>query len=136
MLVLLVLSLLWLPNLCNAAVILRKREESLDSLPGTQYDGTGTYYDTGVGSCGKKDTNDELIVAINKAQMGNGPNPNANPHCGKYVVVQGTNGNVKAKIEDTCPTCGSGSLDLSPAVFRAVCGDESKGKCAIHWKFT
>ncbi|KAI7879917.1 hypothetical protein K492DRAFT_130797 [Lichtheimia hyalospora FSU 10163] len=133
MLVLLVVLVLL--NLCNAAVILRKRE-SLDSLPGTQYDGIGTYYNTGVGSCGKKDTNDELVVAINKAQMGNGPNPNANPHCGKYVFIEGTDGETKAKIEDTCPTCDSGSLDLSPTVFRAVCGDESKGKCDIHWKFT
>lgn len=70
MLVVLLVSLVLL-NSCNAAVILWKRA-SHGSLPGTQYDGIGTYYDTGMGSCGKKDTNDELIVAINKAQMGNG----------------------------------------------------------------
>lgn len=37
------------------------------------FKGEGTYYDVpGVGSCGKPDTDDELVVAVNRDQMKNG----------------------------------------------------------------
>ncbi|KAI8149452.1 hypothetical protein BJV82DRAFT_505173 [Fennellomyces sp. T-0311] len=107
----------------------------LDQIKGAAFDGIGTYYNPGPGSCGQTDTDDELVVAINRPQMHNGPNPNVNPHCNKYVYIKGSDGETKARIEDTCPTCPQGCLDLSPAVFKAVCGDLKKGKCSISWKF-
>lgn len=36
------------------------------------FSGTGTFYEVGSGSCGEYDTDDELVVAVNKAQMQNG----------------------------------------------------------------
>ncbi|KAI9489692.1 hypothetical protein BDB00DRAFT_876125 [Zychaea mexicana] len=107
----------------------------LDKIKGDALSGVGTYYNAGPGSCGETDTNDELVVAINKPQMHNGPNPNVNPHCNKYVYVTGPNGETKARIVDTCPLCPEGCLDLSPTVFQIVCGELSKGKCQIDWKF-
>jgi hypothetical protein len=36
------------------------------------FSGRGTFYNVGLGSCGDQDTDDELVVAVNKAQMDNG----------------------------------------------------------------
>ncbi|KAI7854421.1 hypothetical protein BDC45DRAFT_508331 [Circinella umbellata] len=113
----------------------QKKRSKIDSISGDTSSGIGTFYDAGPGSCGETDSNDELVVAINKPQMHNGANPNNNPHCNKYVYIAGSSGESKARIVDTCPGCPEGSLDMSPSVFLAVCGDLGKGKCPIHWKF-
>ncbi|KAI8366087.1 RlpA-like double-psi beta-barrel-protein domain-containing protein-containing protein, partial [Radiomyces spectabilis] len=99
------------------------------------FSGFGTYYGVGFGSCGKKDTDDEMIVAVNQPQMHNGANPNTNPRCGKQVFIRGIHGSATARVEDTCPTCPSGNLDMSPTVFQKVCGDLDIGRCSIKWKF-
>lgn len=49
-----------------------KVDDLLNTIKGTVNQGIGTYYDVGPGSCGKTDTDDELVVAVNKAQMHNG----------------------------------------------------------------
>ncbi|KAI8330864.1 hypothetical protein BC941DRAFT_325620, partial [Chlamydoabsidia padenii] len=101
------------------------------------YNGEGTYYEVpGVGSCGKPDTDDELVVAVNRDQMKNGANPNMNPECEKHVVIIGDQGKTAtARVVDTCPTCKKGNLDLSPRVFKIVCGKLAKGRCKIKWHF-
>ncbi|KAG2222386.1 hypothetical protein INT45_006908 [Circinella minor] len=87
----------------------QKKRSKIDSLSGNTSSGIGTYYDTGPGSCGQTDSNDELVVAINKPQMHNGANPNNNPHCNKYVYIAGSSGESKARIVDTCPGCPEGN---------------------------
>ncbi|KAI8973382.1 hypothetical protein BDF20DRAFT_648835 [Mycotypha africana] len=99
------------------------------------FNGRGTYYEVGLGSCGKYDTDDELVVAVNSEQMANGGNPNVNPKCDKMVAITGQKGTTTARIVDTCPTCKRGALDMSPKVFEAVCGQLSMGVCNIDWKF-
>ncbi|KAI8067665.1 uncharacterized protein B0P05DRAFT_552468 [Gilbertella persicaria] len=99
------------------------------------FTGLGTHYDVGSGSCGEFDTNSDLVVAVNKAQMQNGPNPNKNPHCYQMVSIRGDMGNVVAKVTDTCPACGEGSLDMSPSVYEIVCGTLASGVCHITWNF-
>lgn len=47
---------------------LEKRSTSKQDM----YHGIGTYYDAGPGSCGQLDTDDEMVVAVNKPQMHNG----------------------------------------------------------------
>ncbi|KAI8064478.1 RlpA-like double-psi beta-barrel-protein domain-containing protein-containing protein [Gongronella butleri] len=96
----------------------------------------GTYYATGMGSCGESDNDDELVVALNKEQMDNGANPNLNPECEKKVSITGEGGkSVLARIVDTCPNCKQNDLDMSPKVFERVCGDLAIGLCKIKWKF-
>lgn len=36
------------------------------------FSGLGTFYEVGSGSCGEYDTDSDLVVAVNKAQMENG----------------------------------------------------------------
>ncbi|KAI7897785.1 RlpA-like double-psi beta-barrel-protein domain-containing protein-containing protein [Cokeromyces recurvatus] len=100
--------------------------------------GTGTYYDVaaGFGSCGEMNSNDDMVVAVNYIQMENGSNPNNNPRCDKKVKIIGkTRKVVTARIVDTCPGCSSGSLDMSTALFKKVCGDLALGVCKIKWDF-
>ncbi|CAO3699284.1 hypothetical protein G6F70_004660 [Rhizopus microsporus] len=98
--------------------------------------GKGTYYDVGPGSCGQTNSNSEMVVAVNKEQMANGGNPNSNPKCNKKVKIVGPSGkSATARVVDTCPGCDSGSLDMSPALFKKVCGDLGLGVCSIHWGF-
>ncbi|KAI8331460.1 hypothetical protein BD560DRAFT_494130 [Blakeslea trispora] len=101
------------------------------------FEGSGTHYDVaaGVGSCGETKSNDDLVVALNKDQMKNGPNPNTNYRCGLRVSVKGAKGSTYATVADTCPGCASGSIDMSPSLYSVVCGDLDLGVCDITWDF-
>jgi hypothetical protein len=72
------------------------------------FSGLGTFYEVGSGSCGEYDSDSDLVVAVNKAQMQNGANPNNNPHCDNMVHIKGDHGSTSAKIVDTCPSCANG----------------------------
>ncbi|KAI8379645.1 RlpA-like double-psi beta-barrel-protein domain-containing protein-containing protein [Radiomyces spectabilis] len=97
--------------------------------------GDGTYYDPGVGltACGGLFTAQEMVVALNKIDYGQYVNPNDSPVCGQCIIVTGPLGSAKATIQDQCPGCGRGSLDLSPAVFGEV-GDFTEGRIPVSWK--
>lgn len=106
--------------------------ELLQDVKGKLFSGSGTYYEVGSGSCGEHDTDSELVVAMNKAQMDNGKrlrvhasvlleyltpahlgsNPNNNPKCDKMVSITGDSGTVTAKVVDTCPACANGKTCL------------------------
>lgn len=81
------------------------------ALPDDGYNrGLGTFYDleTHVGICGKQHKNSELVASVNQEQMGDG--------CGKEIEIVGPSGkSIKALVVDSCKTCKTGGLDLSPA---------------------
>ena len=54
----------------------------------------GTWYNTGLGSCGIDNTDSDYIAAMNYIDMANGANPNNNPNCNKKVKIHG---------ESACP---------------------------------
>ncbi|KAI8388000.1 RlpA-like double-psi beta-barrel-protein domain-containing protein-containing protein [Radiomyces spectabilis] len=87
-----------------------------------------------MGSCGWENSASDLIAALNHIQMNNGANPNNNPNCGRHILIDGPDGQVKVEIVDTCPGCESGSVDLSPAAFTHIAslGD---GRVPIKWKW-
>lgn len=41
-------------------------------VKGKLFSGAGTYYELGLGSCGEFDTDSDMVVAVNEAQMHNG----------------------------------------------------------------
>merc|ERR1711879_1109465 len=73
------------------------------------YSGKATWYrqNGNAGSCGSK------VVAMNTKQS---------RKCGQSVRIKNKkNGKtVTAKVMDTCPGCGYGSLDLSMGAFEAI----------------
>ncbi|TIA84192.1 hypothetical protein E3P99_00001 [Wallemia hederae] len=54
--------------------------------------------------------------------------------CGKQVTIQNTSTGqtATATVQDTCPGCSAGSLDLSPSVFNQL-GDASQGTLPINY---
>ncbi|KAJ2300315.1 hypothetical protein IWW55_003996 [Coemansia sp. RSA 2706] len=105
-----------------------------DGSSGDTYTGDGTFYTPGLGSCGKTNTEADLIAAINAPQYGSNANPNQAEVCGKCALVKGPKGEVKVTITDRCPVCKSGDLDLSPAAFNQI-GDADEGRISISWSF-
>ncbi|KAI9310275.1 RlpA-like double-psi beta-barrel-protein domain-containing protein-containing protein [Dichotomocladium elegans] len=110
----------------------KEAAEKSHSGGGAKFSGDGTFYNTGLGSCGITNTDDDFIAALNSAQMNNGPNPNNNPICGRKVRINGPKGSVTVAITDTCPTCAFGDIDLSPAAFAEI-ADFAAGRVPIDW---
>lgn len=67
---------------------------------GTTYTGDGTWFNTGLGSCGWTNSDTEYIAALDAPLMNNPANPNKNPLCGRMIEVtnQANNKSVKVKI--------------------------------------
>jgi expansin (peptidoglycan-binding protein) len=97
---------------------------------GTTYSGRGTWFTDRTGSCGVPFTMNDMIVAMNQAQM------DSNSQCGKTVRVSFNGKSITARVVDTCPSsyCSSGALDLSQAAFRKL-APLDKGVIAIRWQF-
>ncbi|KAJ1677109.1 hypothetical protein EV182_006860 [Spiromyces aspiralis] len=92
--------------------------------------GDGTYYKVGLGSCGKTNSNDELVAAASQELMGSKGN---GPYCGKKAKVTHGGKSVTVTIVDTCPPCTKGSLDLSPTAFKQL-ADLDEGRIPITWE--
>lgn len=95
------------------------------------------YQEGNAGACGKKHSDDDLIVAIDIAIYGYDTSV-ASSVCGKYVeIVNPANGHsVTAMIADVCPYCDTKtSIDLSVATFKALEADLSVGEFPIKWRY-
>ncbi|OCF44097.1 hypothetical protein I317_02050 [Kwoniella heveanensis CBS 569] len=99
---------------------------------GQTYSGTGTFYYTGLGACGQNSQDSDFMVALNSAQYGSGY---PGPQCFKSITVQANGKTVGGvTILDECPTCGYGSLDLSPGLFQQFASFDA-GVVSITWWF-
>ncbi|SAM08159.1 hypothetical protein [Absidia glauca] len=58
-----------------------------DSSSSGSHSGRGTWYTPDLGSCGKTNSADDMVVAINYIDMANGANSNNNPKCGKKIKI-------------------------------------------------
>ncbi len=67
-----------------------------------------------------------------------GPNPNANPLCGRRIRVvrddaaKGGNHSIDVTVVDRCVGCRETDLDLSPSAFDAV-AVEAEGRVTGSW---
>lgn len=87
----------------NALPIIKKRES-----------GSLTFYTPGLGSCGKTNSESDMIAALSSSVMGSGDK------CGQELSITYKGKDVSVTAVDTCPSCGSGDIDLSPAAFKAL----------------
>ncbi|KAK3984176.1 RlpA-like double-psi beta-barrel-protein domain-containing protein-containing protein [Cladorrhinum sp. PSN332] len=99
--------------------------------------GQFTWYNTGLGACGKTNNDQQLVVALNRAtfdpQTPNG-NPNRNPLCGRRIRINYQGKSVDVTVVDRCPGCGPNDLDLSPAAFQRLAGLD-KGRITGTWNW-
>ncbi|CAD6574554.1 MAG: small nuclear ribonucleoprotein Sm D3 [Cyphobasidiales sp. Tagirdzhanova-0007] len=93
--------------------------------------GQGTYFYPGQGACGWTATSKDHIAALNKDQYGDVSQES--PHCGHYIWITNTQtgASTRAQVQDACPGCNYGDLDLSPAAFDDL-APESQGVVQIE----
>ncbi|RHZ82493.1 hypothetical protein Glove_109g279 [Diversispora epigaea] len=102
------------------------------------YTGDVTWYNVGLGACGKYNNDKELIAAIPGPQFDpytpNG-NPNRNSKCGKSIKITRGSKYVIVKLMDRCGGCKSGDIDLSPAAFKKI-GSLGEGRLkGCSWQY-
>ncbi|KAI8075849.1 uncharacterized protein B0P05DRAFT_546635 [Gilbertella persicaria] len=131
-------------NIASVDISLNKREErrfrkrAKHAKRGSStYSGTATWFlpaseGGSQGACGPSEGNNSNIVALNVAQYGNTSKKSS--WCGKKIKITGPKGSTISKINDACPGCSKGDLDLTPVVFKKVVGDMNKGVGKITWK--
>ncbi|KAG5350621.1 hypothetical protein E4T56_gene3384 [Termitomyces sp. T112] len=91
-----------------------------------------TFYDVGLGACGKVNVPSDFVVALNSAQYGQGfPGPN----CFKKITMTYKGKTATAVIVDKCPGCPVGGLDLSVGLFEFF-APESEGVIFGEWNFS
>ena len=109
-----------------------------DCTAGSPCTGQGTFYATGMGSCGSTSSDGEMVLAISHLMMGD--QSNGNPLCGKSVSITAPNGKTQAAtVVDKCMGCADGptNIDLSPALFEALGYDQAKGVIpGLKWYFS
>ncbi|KAG0170085.1 hypothetical protein DFQ28_002512 [Apophysomyces sp. BC1034] len=109
---------------------------SSGSGSGKTYSGTATWFKPvseggPQGACGPMENDESLIVALNRPQYGN--MSKKSKWCGKKIRVTGPKGSMTVTVNDACPGCSHGDLDLTPRVFKEVVGDMVKGVGKITW---
>ncbi|KAF8352338.1 RlpA-like double-psi beta-barrel-protein domain-containing protein-containing protein [Amanita rubescens] len=71
-----------------------------------------TYYEAGLGACGKTSTDGDFIVAINTEQYAGGA------LCFETVTITAMGKTTTAQIVDECMGCPYAGLDFSPSLFK------------------
>ncbi|KAI1409875.1 RlpA-like double-psi beta-barrel-protein domain-containing protein-containing protein [Hypoxylon sp. FL1857] len=93
------------------------------------FSGDITYYTPGLGSCGETNSESDKVVALSPAQFALDPKA-----CGKTIQISMDNKTTTAKVVDKCPSCASGSIDVSPTVFQDI-APLTVGRTKIEWDY-
>ncbi|KAH7912136.1 plant expansin [Hygrophoropsis aurantiaca] len=90
-----------------------------------------TFYDVGLGACGKYNSPGDFIVALNVHQYGGGY---PGPQCFKSITISFGGKTAQATIMDECMGCPYGGLDFSRGLFDYF-SSESAGVIYGDWWF-
>ncbi|EJF67321.1 hypothetical protein DICSQDRAFT_76945 [Dichomitus squalens LYAD-421 SS1] len=118
----LVSSALAAPTPASSETLLEKR---------ITHSGRGTFFEVGLGACGKVNKDSDHIVAISSSIFGSGGN------CEQFMQIK-NNKNGKTAfglVRDECPGCGAGDIDMSPSLFRALGASLDEGVLDVSWHF-
>ncbi|KAI2624758.1 riboflavine-aldehyde-forming enzyme [Xylaria nigripes] len=96
------------------------------ALAGVATTGDMTYYAPGTGSCGGSNTEKDSVVALSKSEI--------NGNCGKTIKITRNGKSASGKVVDTCSSCATGAIDVSPAVFDQL-ANPGEGKVKVDWEF-
>ncbi|CAE7070504.1 unnamed protein product [Rhizoctonia solani] len=115
-------------------------DDDSGSSSGDTYTGQGTYYGTGLGSCGITSKDTDYIVAVSQLLYDGfegftGGNPNNNPICNKKIKATYQGKSVTVTVVDRCVGCALRDLDFSPSAFDQL-ADQSLGRLSgVSWVF-
>ncbi|KAI0343376.1 plant expansin, partial [Trametopsis cervina] len=99
-----------------------------------------TFYETGLGACGKTNHDSDLIAAVSHTLFDeypgyNGANPNHNPICGKKIKATYKGKSVTVKVVDRCVGCATWDLDFSPSAFTKLASKSVGRLSGVKWEF-
>lgn len=117
-----------------AAASFASAAPSAAKLEARAYSGDMTYYDAGLGACGRQNNNNDAIVAL-PFSFFTAANPNQDPQCGRTIRIN-YNGNTRdATVVDKCAGCAGNSIDVTPSLFTALVGSLDAGRVQVTWDF-
>lgn len=91
------------------------------------YSGDMTYYNPGLGACGETNTDSDAVAAVSSAVYNSGSG------CNKVATIHYNGKSTTARVVDLCPSCATGSIDVSPTVFQAL-SPLSAGRIQVTWE--
>src|SRR4051812_21075689 len=98
----------------NSAPIGIPKNINENNLSKRTFTGDITFYNLGLGACGKYNTDSDMACAIPGDQFDqftpNG-NPNMNSKCGTFVTVTRNGKSIQVMVVDRCAGCKSGDID-------------------------
>ncbi|KAJ8080418.1 hypothetical protein PM082_017251 [Marasmius tenuissimus] len=92
--------------------------------------GRGTWFRPGMGNCGKRNTDNDPIVAIGR----NLYNRNGGGNCDQWVSITANGKTAYGLTRDSCPECSDDDLDMSPSLFKRF-DNLDVGVLDIKWEF-
>ncbi|PIL31322.1 hypothetical protein GSI_06020 [Ganoderma sinense ZZ0214-1] len=95
------------------------------------HSGRGTFFEVGLGACGKVNKDSDHIVAISSSIFGSGGN------CEQFMEIKNTKNGKTAfgLVRDECPGCGPGDIDMSPSLFQSLGATLDQGVVSVQWHF-
>ncbi|KAK6821784.1 RlpA-like double-psi beta-barrel-protein domain-containing protein-containing protein [Apiospora arundinis] len=104
------------------------------SLVARAKSGDMTYYDAGLGACGRTNNNQDSIVALPFSYF-KASNPNQDPMCGKKIKISYKGKSKTVTVVDKCAGCSGNSIDVTPKVFTDLVGGLGAGRVQVTWDF-
>ncbi|KAJ7611164.1 plant expansin [Roridomyces roridus] len=106
----------------------------------TTFTGDGTFFQPGLGACGKTNTASDLIVAVGHGTFDSFPgataNPNVNPICGKKLKASFGGKSVEVTVADRCAGCaGAADLDFTSTAFGKLAATSVGRIHGVKWEF-
>ncbi|OBZ68224.1 hypothetical protein A0H81_11844 [Grifola frondosa] len=93
------------------------------------YSGNATWYQSSVGGCSVNDSNPEdFLVALGPSEYNGGAS------CSGLVRIDYDGKSVVATVNDLCPTCPPGNIDLSATAFEEL-AELSEFLISVTWDF-
>lgn len=91
------------------------------------YSGDMTFFYPGLGACGQNNNNNDAVAAVSPGVYASGG------ACGKTATIHYNGKSTTVKVVDLCPSCATGSIDVSPSAFQKL-ADLSAGRVHVTWE--
>ncbi|KAF5329383.1 hypothetical protein D9619_008950 [Psilocybe cf. subviscida] len=91
--------------------------------------GDATWFNPGLGACGRVNVDSDFIVALSVAQYGTGSN------CGRNIRANFQGHSVVVTVVDKCIGCATNDIDLSPAAFSQLANTDVGRIHGVTWDF-